>query len=86
MSTSLPKQYWMTLRVSRALDMIFSQFLSIDWKRFASCGICLAMSPEVKTASRYIHIAWTCTHCSRISETKLSLATHEAASSLNGVT
>ena len=62
----------MTLRVSKAFCIIFSQFLSIDWKRFASCGICFAMSPELKTASRYIHIAWTWTHCSKISETKKS--------------
>ena len=27
------------------------------------------MSPDVKTASRYCHIAWTAVHCSRISET-----------------
>ena len=47
--------------------MIFSQFLSMLWKRFDSCGSCLAMSPDVKTASRYIHIDCTWIHCSRTS-------------------
>ena len=65
--------------------MIFSQFLSMPLKRFDSCGSCLAMSPEVKTASRYIHIACTCTHCSRISETVDSLVIHACTSSLNGL-
>ena len=78
--------YWTTLRVSSAFDMTFSQFLSTPWKRLLSCGSCFAMSPDVKTASRYCHIAWTCVHTSRTSETAPSFETHAWTPSRNGAT
>ena len=78
--------YWMTSGTSFAFDMIFTQFLSMPWNRFDSWGSCLAMSPEVKTASRYIHIACTCIHCSRISDTVDSFTIHSCTLGLKGST
>mmetsp|Transcript_23704 Transcript_23704/g.65574 ORF Transcript_23704/g.65574 Transcript_23704/m.65574 type:complete len:231 (+) Transcript_23704:408-1100(+) len=65
--------------------MIFTQFLSIPWKRLDSCGNCLAMSPDVNTASRYCHIDCTWIHISRISEMVDKRTIHSEASSLKGV-
>mmetsp|Transcript_2375 Transcript_2375/g.7932 ORF Transcript_2375/g.7932 Transcript_2375/m.7932 type:complete len:242 (+) Transcript_2375:3422-4147(+) len=65
--------------------MILTQFLSMPWKRLDSCGSCLAISPEVKTASRYCHMDCTWIHISRISEMVDSRTIHSDASSLKGV-
>ena len=60
------------------------KFLSIDAKRLASCGSCLAMSPPEKTASMYVQAACTPSHISTISDTTDSLVIHVSTSSLKG--
>ncbi|KOO29785.1 hypothetical protein Ctob_009048 [Chrysochromulina tobinii] len=58
----------------------------MPWKRFDSCGSCLAMSPEVKTASRYCHMSCTAVHCSSVSPMDERFITHMSAISLKGST
>ena len=43
------------------------KFLSMLPKRLASPGSCLTMSPPLNTASMYIHMACTASHCSIVS-------------------
>ncbi len=38
------------------LQLAFMKFLSMFWKRLASCGSCFTMSPPLNTASMYIHM------------------------------
>ena len=45
-------------------DVTFMKLLSMFWKRLASMGSCLTMSPLEKTASMYVHMFWTASHCS----------------------
>ena len=52
------------------------------WKRLASAGSCLTMSPPLKTASMYIHMFCTMSHCSTISLTVLSFTIQPVTSSL----
>lgn len=56
----------------RPLTMILDQSLSILTNFFASCGICLAMSPPMNTDSRLVHSSWTLTQSSRVSVALLS--------------
>ena len=49
------------------------KFLSMFWKRLASCGSCLTMSPPLNTASMYCHMLCTVSHCSMVSLTVDSL-------------
>jgi len=49
--------------------MILSQFLSMAKNFLASTGIYLAISPPVKTASRFVQSYWTLTQRSSVSFT-----------------
>jgi hypothetical protein len=54
------------------------------WKRLASAGSCLTMSPPLNTASMYCHMLCTVSHCSKVSPTAASRPAHAATPSRNG--
>ena len=66
-STSFEQQGRMTI-VSSALSMHLLNCLSIVWNFLASRGICLAMSPPVKTGSNEHHSNCTLNHSSSVSD------------------